>query len=223
MILSPNALVHPDVVQADLERLPESIDQTISFINRASKIIEDRCRRHFRRGTHTVTVDGTGTDTIILPYRPIHAVDHLYVDTLRVFGADTEVAATDFNFIYDRIYYATDVTEKSVKIVMDAGYDIIRFRQTDEPADPTLGDIWFDGTNTVQWNGATWDAYVAYPMPFNIENATIEYVAFMTRRILAAEVGVLARDFQGGGNSLTFESVMPRHILEMLDPEIFYG
>jgi hypothetical protein len=69
--------------------------------------------------------DGNGRDRLILPY-PLNSVTHVYIDSERVFGASTEIAAADYIWkvdegilIYPRNRFTSDIM--NVRLAFNAG------------------------------------------------------------------------------------------------------
>lgn len=101
------------------------------LINQASSRIELFCGRKLVATDYTTTaaliLDGEGTATMVVPHRPVNSITKLYVDSSRVFGADTEIAASRYRLksaegiivLFDS--YFPELTA-CVKLECNAGY-----------------------------------------------------------------------------------------------------
>jgi hypothetical protein len=76
----------------------DEVDKYQLLINQSSSRIELYTRRSLKTtaysGATALILDGCGRDRIVVPHYPITAVAHLYVDSAREFGANTEI--TDY-------------------------------------------------------------------------------------------------------------------------------
>ena len=103
------------------------------LIARIGAWVERYCDRTFAKATYIEQYDGDGSDTLVVRQWPLMSVASLFDDPLRVFGAATQIAATDF-VLYkntgiirlDGLAFSTGI--QNVKVTYDAGY-------TDTPDD----------------------------------------------------------------------------------------
>lgn len=97
------------------------------LIARIGAWVEHYCDRSFAKATYTEQRDGDGTDTLIVRQWPLLSVASLYDDPLRVFGAATQIATTNF-VIYanqgsirlDGLVFSVGI--QNVKVTYEAGY-----------------------------------------------------------------------------------------------------
>lgn len=107
------------------------MDRYQTIINQASSRIEGYCRRALKATDYTTTaalvLDGSGTRELIVPHYPVNSITHLYIDSARAFGAETEVLAAEYSLraaaglilLYSRTFpRALD----AVKLECNAGY-----------------------------------------------------------------------------------------------------
>jgi hypothetical protein len=74
--------------------------------------------------------DGSGAEKLILPNYPINTVTHLYIDSQRAFGSDTEVDTDDFTFYPDEGILAYPFVGfprgvRNVRVVCNAGFSTV--------------------------------------------------------------------------------------------------
>lgn len=125
------------------------IDAVSSMANRISgRLLKARAYTDLR-------VDGSGTDTLILPDFPIAASPaiKIYVDNSRVFGAETELASTSYKILADtgmiRLYSGVfSQGIGNIKIVGTLGYSTI-------PEDLELAAVQCVGYNRRQLESGT--------------------------------------------------------------------
>ena len=97
------------------------------LIARIGAWAERYCDRSFAKATYTEQRDGDGTDTLLVRQWPLLSVASLYDDPLRVFGAATQIAATDFAIYANQGMIRLDgrvfsVGIQNVKVTYEAGY-----------------------------------------------------------------------------------------------------
>lgn len=109
----------------------EEQDKYQTLINQASSRIEAFCNRSLKATDYTTTaaliLDGSGTDTLIVPHFPVNSITKLYVDTSRAFAATSEIASTEYVLysrqglitLYDSRFPAKPAC---VKLECNAGY-----------------------------------------------------------------------------------------------------
>jgi hypothetical protein len=126
-----NALVALDEYKLLCGDVPSEPQYTL-LINIASSRIERYTHRRLvaqdYEDTTALILDGSGRDVLLVPHYPLNSIEHLYVDTDRVFGVDTEIEAGDYLIksesglivLYDDVFPA-DVA--SVKLECNAGYE----------------------------------------------------------------------------------------------------
>lgn len=96
-----NAIITIDDYAAVFGAVDSSLENKIqTLINRASSRIELYVGRTLKSaeyaGATALILDGTGRQIIVSPHYPLTVVSHLYLDSSRVFGPDTEVDPVDF-------------------------------------------------------------------------------------------------------------------------------
>ena len=127
MALAANALATVQNAQDLLGYTVDDQSRVESLINMASARIESYCRRRLAARDWVLTLDGPGGCALVLPHRPLNSVAHLYQDTARAFGAETEIASASFGLmkeagivrLYDGTFHAGADT---VKVECNAGY-----------------------------------------------------------------------------------------------------
>jgi uncharacterized phiE125 gp8 family phage protein len=144
--LNANALVELDSLKGYVKvPLAEtSLDELLrDFINEASSLIENYCNRKFRQLTYTQYLNGARTTELLLGQWPVSAINNLYIDNLRVFGADTLIDPAEYTIgvdekdegilveLYEQVF---PQGRKNVKIEYVAGYNAF----SDVPADLQL-------------------------------------------------------------------------------------
>ena len=97
------------------------------LIARVGAWVERYCDRSFAKATYTEQRDGDGTDTLIVRQWPLLSVASLYDDPLRVFGAATQIASSDFAVYPNQGLIRLDglvfsVGIQNVKVTYEAGY-----------------------------------------------------------------------------------------------------
>lgn len=106
-------------------------DKYQTLINQASSRIEAFCNRSLKAKDYTTTaaliLDGSGTDTLIVPHFPVNSITKLYIDTSRAFDSSSEIASTEYVLyskqglitLYDSSFPAKPAC---VKLECNAGY-----------------------------------------------------------------------------------------------------
>jgi len=97
------------------------------LIARIGAWMERYCDRSFAKATYTEQRDGDGTATLLVREWPLLSVTSLYDDPLRVFGAATQIAASDFALYPNQGLIRLDgrifsVGIQNVKVTYEAGY-----------------------------------------------------------------------------------------------------
>lgn len=122
------------------------IERIINAVSRRGNMKSDRL---LKTRSYIKILDGTGTDTLILPQYPINIITHLYLDAERVFGSETEITDTEYGLYEDsgkiQLYEQTFPDEiKSVKSEFNAGFG---YGSEDIPE-----DLQFAALESVEWN-----------------------------------------------------------------------
>lgn len=128
-VLTDDALVTWEYVQGFLGDASAPFDADdrefgIGLINAASSRANDIARRKLRGRTATVTLDGTGTDIVVLPEYPVAEVTDVRVDITRTFPDSS--AITGFDYYEDgRLFVPARVPaqRRCVRVAYTAGYD----------------------------------------------------------------------------------------------------
>jgi len=97
------------------------------LIARLGAWAERYCDRSFAKATYTEQRDGDGMDTLLVRQWPLVSVTSLYDDPLRVFGAGTQIAASDFAVYANQGMIRLDglvfsVGIQNVQVTYEAGY-----------------------------------------------------------------------------------------------------
>jgi len=142
---SENALITVDYARQMLGAEVDEIASIDNLIDAASSAANSYTKRKLKTRSHTVVLDGTGKNTLLLPEYPVTAFTSLFIDRDRTFGADTEI--TDY-YVHEELgelYYGGTFPKvwKCVKAVFTAGYG------TEEQ--PIPEDIKIAIIETVQW------------------------------------------------------------------------
>lgn len=66
------------------------------FITQLSLEFNRYCRRDLKARARTDYYDGNGLNKLFVNHYPINSITKLYIDSDRVYGADTEIAAADY-------------------------------------------------------------------------------------------------------------------------------
>jgi len=98
--VADNALITTTEFAAVFGSISDESDKYQTLINQASSRIELFTHRSLKSTAYATAtaliLDGTGTDTIIIPHHPVTAISKLYIDSSRAFGADTEILASRY-------------------------------------------------------------------------------------------------------------------------------
>ena len=240
MILTPDALATLESAEREL-KLPVSERDTLARqINAASDMICKHCHRTFRRRIYTQILNANG-GKIVLPIRPVYEITSLRYDTTRIFPptfvgdtrTSTEIDPTTYVFNRDGIIdldTALDVSDRTIRVVYDAGYSLIKYIQIEDPTDMEEGDCWINASGAVQvWDAAAvpdpaWVVYDTEPIPGNITQAAIEYTQVMRRKARPGEAGLATKEkLFADGASFGYEPIIPAHVLFLLADEVYYG
>lgn len=122
------------------------MDRTVYLLDVASVVCNRYTRRLLASRAHTIIIDGSGGQSLLLPEYPITALTKVYIDSDRAFAAASEVT--------DCIYYADrgelwrsggfPLYTQNVKVQYTAGY-------TTGPAGTIPADIRVAVCEIVQW------------------------------------------------------------------------
>ena len=144
-----NSLVTWALVKEMLDRTDAEQTKIERIINAVSRTANRISGRYLKTRAYTKILDGTGTATVNLGEYPVNSITKLYQDGMRVFGASTEIAATDYAR-YDEIgsvqlYSGTFPSGiKTVKAIFDAG---LGYGGAQIPE-----DLQFAALEAVEWN-----------------------------------------------------------------------
>lgn len=134
MSLNPNALVSLSDMKnyLNIPALETGQDALVeSFINSISSICENYCNRKFIEQTFTERLSGSGDRELMLNNWPINSITSIYVDNKRVFGVDTLIDPSNYEFfnnekgdgfLVQRFDEPFQVGRKNIKIIYKAGY-----------------------------------------------------------------------------------------------------
>ncbi len=116
---------------------PDSDQTTVEYlINAATRQGEIIAGRKLKARAYGVGLstpydfDGNGCAKMLLPNFPINSITHLYIDSLRVFGSETEVDSDDYAFYADQgiIVYPYNSFPKgflNIRIEHNAGFSTV--------------------------------------------------------------------------------------------------
>lgn len=189
MAVSANGLASFTQAKAMFGYTDDEQTKVESLINIASAKIELYTRRALAARDSTIYLDGTGTDRLYVPEWPINTITKLYIDTLRVFGADTEIAATEYYNnaeagiiqLYDDVF-ALAGNVRVVKLTANLGY-------------------------------AT--THLHYPV---LNAACLEYVDWLkSRYATAGQIGKKG-EYSADRVSVSYETDMPLHVRTAIEP-----
>lgn len=125
-----NAIITTDEYAAIFGTI-NGIDKYQALINQASSRISLYTHRTLKSNTYSgataLILDGHGRASIVAPHYPISTIDHLYVDSDRLFESDSEIDEDDYRFdpetgiitLYDDLF--PDVLG-CIKLECTAGY-----------------------------------------------------------------------------------------------------
>lgn len=220
--LSPTAIVTLERC-AMLMSVTDDIEELIPHINYASAAIQEACQRSLVRSSNIRVIDSFGDGVIVLGAKPLVNVDSVRYDVLRVFGDDTEITGFTFGAESGKIFLpeVLEMGESVLRIVTTEGYDRIAYTQALEPAQPKELDVWVrpDGT-VVKFLAGKWTTLYGFPMPYDLEGATVEYVAYLRTRFRTGGAGLVKRErgYSFEGSAIEYERTMPTHVRDKILP-----
>jgi hypothetical protein len=129
--LSADALVTWEYLAEHLKQKSELVNADthafgVGLINAVSARANTLTRRKLKSRAYVITLDGNGSDVILLPEYPVTGVAELRIDTAREFGDETIIDLGDYE-VYDgdgRLWYPAGFprARRSVKVSYTAGY-----------------------------------------------------------------------------------------------------
>ena len=157
MALDENALVDWAKVKTYLAIEETKKSYMEPLINSVCAQANKKTVRLLMTRAYTLILDGTGSDTLILPQYPVNFITKLYSDTERIFGASTEILSADYALYKERgivKLYSKKFSSKiqTVKAEFNAGFGPVTEMTT------TLATFLVDGTITI--NGLVFTAHV---------------------------------------------------------------
>jgi hypothetical protein len=158
------------------------------LINFASSKIEVYTRRQLAARNTTFYLDGTGTDTLLVPEYPVNSVASLYVDTERAYGATTLIAATD---------YYIDAERGTIQL-----YDDVF---------SSAGDV---RVVKLTANVGLATTHLLFPV---LNSACLEYVDWLKSRYASSGQIGKKGEYSADGLSVSWETDMPMHVRSALE------
>lgn len=146
---------------------------TEGLINAASTRANAISGRLLAQRTQTIILDGPGGEIVVLPQFPVASITEVRIDTLRAFGSDTIVAATDYDFYEDGRLWVTIGTpeaRRSIQVTYTAGFDPV----PDDLQIAVIESIAYSwkrlqsrsiGTQSITADGVTTQFEIDIPMP----------------------------------------------------------
>lgn len=206
---------------ASILNIDEDIEDLVPYINYASAGISAHCGRRFVRAPEMRVCDSYGDGKIMIAEKPLISVTSIYVDTARLFPESTRV--TEFVTILEKgiilLSAAPPRNELVIRVVFESGYSRVSYNQDEEPDGDVVGEIWVNGSNQLFiFNGTAWIPYVGVAMPFDLEGACAEYVAYLKTRFRAGMSGIVKRErgYSFEGSAIEYEKTMPSHVRDRL-------
>lgn len=143
-VLSPYALTTWARVREAQAHLKDSDQLFVErLINAATELGEAIAGRRFKARSYQRDIDGTGRERLVLPDLPLVSVSAVYIDSLGVFGAETEISDVVLYLesgIVARRNGTFPLGRQNVRVVYEAGLD---------PVDERLQ---FAAIEVVAWN-----------------------------------------------------------------------
>ncbi len=143
-VLSPYALTTWARVKEAQAHLKDSDQLFVErLINAATELGEGIAGRRFKARSYQRDIDGTGRERLVLPDLPLVSVSAVYIDSLGVFGAETEISDVVLYLesgIVARRNGTFPLGRQNVRVVYEAGLD---------PVDERLQ---FAAIEVVAWN-----------------------------------------------------------------------
>jgi len=142
------------------------------FIDIATARMEQYTRRKLlARGYTGVLIDGSGCRKLNMPEYPVNTITSMYIDSSRVFGPDTALAATDYCInpeagiveLYSRWFPSGPGT---VKATYNAGYD------DDHPYYPLLESACLEFAH---WIKTRWAGFIGKRTETNADGMNVAY------------------------------------------------
>lgn len=128
----PSDIISLAELKTYLQQNTTDFDTILGLIRTAADAFVRRfCDREFTQETYTQYYDGNGKDSLLLRHYPIISITSIHLDPDRVFGADTQISASDIilsdenkelgyvELLGGEVFSAG---KKNVKIVYVAGY-----------------------------------------------------------------------------------------------------
>jgi uncharacterized phiE125 gp8 family phage protein len=149
MALDENALVTWAKAKQYLDLDDSGQEYTEGLINAVCASANKSTGRLLKARDDIPILDGTGTDTLILPQYPVNTITKLYSDTERVFGTDTEITSSEYVIYKKRgiikLFSKTFSSKiQSIKIEYNAGFG--------KDTDIVPEDLQFAVLEIVAWN-----------------------------------------------------------------------
>ena len=129
--LSADALVTWEYLADHLKQKSELVNADthhfgVGLINAVSSRANTITRRKLKSRSYELTLDGNGSDVILLPEYPVTGVAELRIDTARVFDDASIIDAGDYE-VYDgdgRLWYPAGfpLARRCVRVNITAGY-----------------------------------------------------------------------------------------------------
>lgn len=191
MSLAANALATFAEAKSRFGYLDDEQTSVEDLINEASSRMEAYSRRKFAARDFTFILDGTGRDRLVLPEYPINTVAKLTIDSARAFGAECDIASTDYQILAEagmlRLYSGS-------------------FGETDEA-----------GIIRVQCNAGFATTNGNYPA---LRSACLSLVDWLKSRAKPGAIGRKG-EYSADRVSVSFEIEMPMDVRSILDREPF--
>jgi hypothetical protein len=189
MALNANALLDFATLQGYTSRAAGEQAKFEGLINVASERAEKYTGRKLAQASYTIVRDNfrAPLSSIFLPEFPVSALTHLYIDSLSVFGAGTEIAA----YAGSGPGYLLDGATGQVDL-----YGVVA------PSGPNV------------WKAVFTSGY-ALPVPSDLQWAIAEFVTWLAARIDSRVIG--QRYSTLDGMNVSFEIDIPAHVKSILD------
>jgi uncharacterized phiE125 gp8 family phage protein len=189
MSLAANALATFASAKAMFGYQDDEQTKVEDLINIASSRMEAYCRRKLAARDFSLLLDGTGRGNLILPEYPVNSVERLAVDSSRAFGADSDIASTDYSVLseegiirlYSGTFYLADVADV-VLVEFNAGYA------------------------------------VTHPLCAVLRAACLEYVDWLKSRFATPGSIGKKGEYSADRVSVSYETEMPLHVRAALAP-----
>ena len=207
MALNANALTLLATAKDHLDISDTSQDSRIErMINTASEFIARYCKRTLVTGTYTEYIDGRASNRLMLKEYPItggpvtntagDSTPQVWIDNSSVFGATSELDPDSY-FIAN-------------------GISLVRVGGTNALSS---GIIWPKGYRNIKvvYNAGLGTA-TAGDLPSDLEQACLDYVMWLYDMRSDRRIGRNSKN--KSGESVVFQSTLPPHIAELLEPYV---